>query len=87
MNNTDQQIQDLQFQIDQLTQQFEMHQHNGSDAQRIQLKDIFDIFQTVNAIPTAVPKTAYDQIKLYTNSTTYRLYWYDLLHYCERCAI
>lgn len=39
--------------------------------------DIFGAFQVVSVIPTGTPKNIYEQIKVYTNSTTYRLYWYD----------
>lgn len=39
--------------------------------------DVFGMFEVVSAAPTGVPHTVYDQVKIYTNSTTYRLYWYD----------
>lgn len=39
--------------------------------------DLIGLFETVSAIPTGIPRTLYDQIKIYVNSTTLRLYWYD----------
>lgn len=54
------------------------HQHDGGQATRIDLDtSVFGLFETVSAVPTAVPANLYDQIKIYKNSTTYRLYWYD----------
>lgn len=44
---------------------------------RVNLFDIFGLFETVSTAPVGVPNTPYDQIKIYVNSTTYRLYWYD----------
>lgn len=52
--------------------------HNGVEAPPIQLEtDIRGLFEVVSAVPTAIPRTVYDQVKIYVNSTTYRLYWYD----------
>ncbi len=34
-------------------------------------------FETVTAVPTAIPKNIYNQIKFYSNGTTYRIYIYD----------
>lgn len=54
------------------------HEHNGLDSLLIGLDtDIDGIYETVSAAPTNVPRNTYDQIKIYVNSTTYRLYWYD----------
>lgn len=54
------------------------HRHNGSDGSpRIDLRDLFGMIETVSVAPSAVPQTLYDQFKIYTNSTTYRFYWYD----------
>src|SRR6185503_3958341 len=46
---------------------------------------IIGLFETVSAVPTNVPISPYDQIKIYINATTYRLYWWNntdhLWHY------
>jgi hypothetical protein len=39
--------------------------------------DIIGLFEVVSVVPTGTPRDLYDQIKIYSNSTTYRLYWYD----------
>lgn len=53
------------------------HKHDGSSS-RINLNtDILGLFEVVSVAPTGVPRDVYDQIKIYVNSTTYRLYWYD----------
>ena len=39
--------------------------------------DVWGLFQTVSAVPTQIPTTPYEQIQIYVNSTTFRLYWYD----------
>lgn len=39
--------------------------------------DIFGLFETVSTAPTNAPKGPYDQVKIYVNGATYRLYWYD----------
>jgi hypothetical protein len=39
--------------------------------------DLFGMFEVVSAVPAGVPRMLYDQVKIYTNGTTYRLYWYD----------
>lgn len=39
--------------------------------------DIQGLFETVSAAPTNIPKSPYDQVKIYVNGATYRLYWYD----------
>lgn len=44
---------------------------------RTNLFDLFGLFQTVSATPTGIPRSVYDQVKIYVNSTTYRLYIYD----------
>lgn len=77
-------IQDLQIQIDSLTQQVQEltrslneHNHNGVIGQQIYFKSLFGLFETVSVVPTTIPKTTYDCIKIYTNGVTYRFYWYD----------
>lgn len=54
------------------------HIHDGGGAQRINFNtDIIGLFETVSAVPTGSPKGPYDQVKVYVNGGTLRLYWYD----------
>lgn len=46
--------------------------------QPVFLSDSVGMYETVTAVPTGKPTNAINQIKVYTNSTTYRLYWYDV---------
>jgi hypothetical protein len=39
--------------------------------------DIIGLFETVSAVPTGIPASPYQQIKIYVNGATLRLYWYD----------
>lgn len=40
-------------------------------------RNLFGLFETVSAVPTAEPINYLDQIKIYVNGATLRLYWYD----------
>ncbi len=53
------------------------HYHNGVVGRQIYLKDLFGLFETVSVAPTTIPKTTYDQIKIFVNGATFRFYWYD----------
>lgn len=71
-----------QEQIDALSKKIDdlirSHTHDGSGAARINLNtDILGLFETVSSVPSGTPRDVYDQVKIYVNSTTYRLYWYD----------
>lgn len=49
-----------------------------SDVEQQKLaKDLFGMFEVVSAVPTGVPINYLEQIKIYTNGATFRLYWYD----------
>lgn len=48
--------------------------------------DIEGLFETVSVVPTLIPKSPYDQVKFYSNSTTYRLYIYDSVNNVWRYA-
>ena len=41
------------------------------------LQKITGLFRTVTAIPTKVPRSVYEQIQLYVNGNSIRLYFYD----------
>jgi hypothetical protein len=45
---------------------------------RTELRNVWGMFQTVSSAPTAVPLSFQNQIQIYTNGATYRLYWYDV---------
>lgn len=53
------------------------HRHNGLDATQVNLKDILGALEVVSTAPVGKPTSIAGQIKLYTNGSTYRLYWYD----------
>lgn len=76
MDEIQQKLNQALSKIDILEQKFQSHQHNGANV-RVNLYDIFGLFQTVSAVPTAVPKSIYDQIKIYINGSTKKLYVYD----------
>lgn len=61
----------------QLSDDIRTHQHDGLSATSTRIDDLDGLFETVSAAPTTVPKSIYDQIKIYVNGSTYRLYWYD----------
>lgn len=69
---------DLKMVVDELkikSQDFERRQQNPP---QISLDtDIFGLFETVSAVPAGKPKGPYDQVKIYVNGATLRLYWYD----------
>ncbi len=72
----------LQQQVDALTLKVDSlirnHQHNGGEATRINFNtDIIGLYETVSVAPTNTPASPYDQVKIYVNGSTYRLYWYD----------
>lgn len=70
-----QQIVNLRTYIDQ---RISNHTHSGVDSQRIKFDiDLEGLFETVSSAPTSKPSVIYDQIKIYVNGSTYRLYWYD----------
>jgi hypothetical protein len=53
------------------------HNHNGNDAPQINLPDIFGIIETVDTAPTHTARNLNEQVKIYVNGATYRLYLYD----------
>ena len=69
--------QDLQQQINELRELLARHTHIGDAGGQLYVKSLFGFFETVSTAPSGVPKTTYDQIKIYVNGATYRLYWYD----------
>lgn len=43
----------------------------------IDIQNIINFIQVVSAAPTATPRNFWEQVKLYINGSTYRLYIYD----------
>lgn len=68
---------DTEQRLEKLEREMREHYHNGVVGRQLYLKDMFGLFETVSSVPTTTPKTTYDQIKIYSNGVTYRLYWYD----------
>lgn len=56
----------------------EEHEHDGINSKKIHFNNLLGFIQTVSTIPTNAPKSINDQIMLYCNGTTYRLYVYDV---------
>lgn len=67
----------LEQRVAELERKMREHAHDGFNGGQIYLRNLFGLFETVSAAPTTVPKTTFDQIKIYVNGATYRLYWYD----------
>ena len=80
MDNTQTQLNEALGRISTLEQQMREHAHNGFLGGQIYLRSLFGLFETVSAIPTTIPKTTYDQIKIYVNGATLRLYVYDAVN-------
>lgn len=49
----------------------------GKGAEAGDIRGVKGFFEIVDAAPTHVPRNMFDQIKLYVNGTTYRVYFYD----------
>lgn len=78
---------DFQGQIDALRSDMESLKSQTQSAQ-VNLSDVFlnmkrpidrarGIFTVVSAAPSTPPQDAFDQIQVYVNGATLRLYWYD----------
>jgi hypothetical protein len=74
---TQQNNMDLEQRVAQLETQMREHNHDGFKGNQIFLKHIFGQFEVVSSAPTTVPKTAYDNIKIYSSGGTFRIYVYD----------
>ena len=60
-----------------IDQRIQDHQHNGMEASRTDIDAVQGLFETVSSVPNGIPNDMYDQIKIYKNGATYRLYWYE----------
>lgn len=52
----------------------------------IDIKNITSFVEIVSVVPAGFPKNFFDQIKLYINGGTYRLYIYDYVNNAWRYA-
>ncbi len=69
--------QNLLQRVETLERQMKEHAHvPGIDGGQIYLRSLFGLFETVSVAPTTIPKTTYDQFKIYVNGATLRFYWY-----------
>lgn len=68
---------DIEQRLQKLEQEMREHTHNGFVGGQIFIKNLFGLFETVSVAPTTVPKTTYDNIKVYSSGGTFRLYIYD----------
>ena len=50
------------------------------------LHNIVGNFEVVSSAPTGNPTNFQNQIKIYSNGSTYRLYWYDTVNHAWRYA-
>ncbi len=53
-------------------------EHDDSVNAQLRADNVFGMFKTVSSVPTGVPKNWFDQIQIYVNGLTLRLYWYDV---------
>lgn len=59
---------------------------NLNKVERPSLSSLMGHFQTVSVAPTVVPGSFQNQIQIYSNGATYRLYWYDTTNNAWRYA-
>ncbi len=76
----------LENRIITLETQMREHHHDGFLGGQVYIRNLWGLFETVSVVPTTIPKTTYDQIKFYSNATTYRLYMYDTVNNVWRYA-
>lgn len=53
------------------------HNHDGKNSKFVNLSSIAGLFEIIDYAPTHVPKNVFEQVKLYVNGATYRIYFYD----------
>lgn len=62
--------------IEKLERELREHDHSMLE-KRINLRDILGKIEIVSAAPVGKPANIGEQLKIYTNGSTYRFYWYD----------
>lgn len=70
-------LQQLKTEVEGLKRLMREHLHNGVESREVSIENLVDMVEVVSAAPVTTPRRFEQQIKIYTNSTTYRLYWYD----------
>lgn len=56
----------------------DVHKHNGIDTPRLDPRSVIGFFETVDAVPTLIPRSFLDQIKIYSKiGEDTLLYVYD----------
>lgn len=50
------------------------------------IEDLWGMVKTVSTAPTWTPRKFSEQFAIYSNSTTYRFYWYDTTNNAWRYA-
>lgn len=63
--------------LETLERDFRDHDHDGLGTRRVNLRDVFGKIEIVSVAPVGKPTNIGAQFKIYKNSTTLRLYWYD----------
>lgn len=53
------------------------HTHDGANSQNINIKNLIGFIPTVAAVPLWIPKAFSEQLAVYKNGVTIRLYIYD----------
>lgn len=56
------------------------HKHDGADLERTTLRDLGGFIEVVPAAPTHIPKNFFDQIKIFIDAGTPKLYVYDYVN-------
>jgi hypothetical protein len=56
------------------------HKHDGADLERLPLRDLGGFIEVVPAAPTHIPKNFFDQIKIFIDAGTPKLYVYDYVN-------
>lgn len=82
MNNGDVQMNDpsadaLEARLEVLEMMMGLHIHDGNMSTRVNMSDLFGLFETVSTVPTISPLSIFDQVKLYSNAGTFKLYVFD----------
>jgi len=70
-------MEELTKRIEELERNMKEHERIGVNDYRVNFSDIFGKLEIVSTVPIGSPNNISEQIKIYTNGVTYRLYWYD----------
>lgn len=62
------------------------HDHDGANSVPVKLKNLAGMLRTVSAAPTWAPTCLFEQVVVYRNGATLRLYVYDVTNKAWRYA-